>query len=685
MKFSSLTIRKKLICAFSIGAVITATLGALGYYGSVRSDTAIEEIGLVRLESVKSLQRMALALERINRAEEQLLNLGFPLEERELIQREFARSLKDSDEARQKYESVRHGDEEIANWRKFLVVWCAWREAHDAYAVAESKFTSMKIPNPDAIQSQLASFRGTHCQLHAELMSHIYHGTPMTSDRDRSTCLFNEWLSKEAPRMPAFQQFATEVQASHQRTHELLSQAQAMMAQGDKEGAMSIAAGDFATSMQDTLKHIDGALAVLATCQQHISAMDETMQAVDSKIEPLHESLKKLVEVNVQAADDAVASAVQFSKTQKAVALSAMLVGVVVAMALGIYISGKISRPIRRAADMLKDISEGEGDLTRRLHVSTQDELGDLATYFNKFVEKLQGIVGQITGNVSTVASSATELAATATQLSGGAEETTNQSAQVAAATEQMSSNMTSMATASEQMSQNVRSVSVAIDEVTASISEMAQSAEKAASSASSAKALVDTSNTQIVDLTNAADQIGKVIEVIQDIAEQTNLLALNATIEAARAGDAGRGFAVVATEVKELAKQTASATEDIRQRIEGIQSSTNMAVKSITGIGDIVRQVNDLSRTIAAAVEEQSAATKEIANTINQSSVAAESVARGITESATASQEISRVIAGVDIAARQTAQGAIQTQSTGRELSQVAEQLQSLVGQFKV
>lgn len=685
MNFTALTIRKKLIGAFSIGAAITALLGVLGYFGAVRSDKAIDEIGLVRLESVESLQKMALALERINRAEEQLLNPGFPVEERELIQREFERSLKDADEASRNYESLRHSDEEIADWQRFLPVWSAWREAHDAYAVAEGMFTNMKIPNPDAILSQLASFRADHCQLQTELLSHTHHGTPMSADRDHSTCRFTAWLAKEAPKLPAFQQFATDVQAAHQKTHELVSNAQGMMAQGNKEGAISVVAGDLTTSMQDTLKQIDGALAVLADCQQQLSAMDVTMEAVDSKIEPLHESLRKLVEVNVQAADDAVAAAVQYSQTQKVVALSAMCLGVAVALGLGVFISGKISRPIRRAADMLKDISEGEGDLTRRLNVSTRDELGDLATYFNRFVEKLQGIVGQITGNVSTVASSATELAATATQLAGGAEQTTHQSVQVAAATEQMSSNMTSMAAASEQMSQNVRSVSVAIDEVTASIGEMAQSAEQAASSASSAKALVDTSNTQIVDLTNAADQIGKVIEVIQDIADQTNLLALNATIEAARAGDAGRGFAVVATEVKELAKQTANATEDIRQRIEGIQSSTNMAVKSITGIGDIVRQVNDLSRTIAAAVEVQSTATKEIANTINQSSVAAESVARGITESASASQEISRVIAGVDMAARQTAQGATQTQTTGRELSQVAEQLQSLVGQFKV
>jgi len=202
---------------------------------------------------------------------------------------------------------------------------------------------------------------------------------------------------------------------------------------------------------------------------------------------------------------------------------------------------------------------------------------------------------------------------------------------------------------------------------------------------ADNAAQLVSTSNSQIGELGGAADEIGKVIEVIQDIAEQTNLLALNATIEAARAGDAGKGFAVVATEVKELAKQTASATEDIRKRIKGIQGSSGRAVKSIGDISDVVKQVNELSRMIASVVEEQSITTKEIARNMVQSSNAAQMVSRGVAESATATQEITRNIVGVDQAARQSAQGAAQTQTTSRELSTVAEQLQGLVGQFKV
>ena len=335
------------------------------------------------------------------------------------------------------------------------------------------------------------------------------------------------------------------------------------------------------------------------------------------------------------------------------------LVFIMLTAAAGVWlcIARSITKPIVRTADMFKDISEGEGDLTKRLVVTSNDEVGRLSRHFNHFVEKLQGLISQIADSVNLVASSSTELAATATQLASGAEETTNQSAQVAAAAEQMSTNMTTMSASTEQMSTSVKTVSAAVEQVTASIGEMAKSAERAASAAANATQLVESSNTQIGDLGDAADEIGKVIEVIQDIAEQTNLLALNATIEAARAGDAGKGFAVVATEVKELAKQTADATEDIRRRIEGIQSSTGLAVQSMGGIGDVIRQVNDLSRTIASAVEEQSITTKEIARNMAESSTAADDRGQGRGRIGGGQPGDPRIIVGVDQAARQSSQ----------------------------
>jgi methyl-accepting chemotaxis protein len=387
-----------------------------------------------------------------------------------------------------------------------------------------------------------------------------------------------------------------------------------------------------------------------------------------------------------KSSDTALAAVLTVASSSKFVIVASLLAGLAAAAILGVAIARSIVVPIKSIVVFMGNLAQGDfsKDISEEFR-SRGDELGDLGRSFHTMVGNTRSLMRSMMHSSQTVASSATELAATSTQLASGAEETTNQSAQVAAAAEQMSTNMNSMSASTEEMSSSIRVMASAIEELTSSISEVARSAERAAGVASNAAQLVNTSNDQIGDLGNAADQIGKVIEVIQDIAEQTNLLALNATIEAARAGDAGKGFAVVATEVKELAKQTAMATEDIRKRIEGIQGSTQLTVKSIGDISEVVKQVNELSRTIASSVDEQSITTKEIARNVAQSSTAAQTVARSVAESATATQEITRNIVGVDQAAKQTAQGAAQTQVTGRELSRVAEQLQTAVGQFKV
>lgn len=334
-----------------------------------------------------------------------------------------------------------------------------------------------------------------------------------------------------------------------------------------------------------------------------------------------------------------------------------------------------------------------EGDLTQVYEVAEADE--DTAETRSTFVEiskavnamcsNLREVIGGVARNAKTLDSTSTELSTTASQLADGANETTNQSATVSSAAEEMSINMNNMAASTEEMTTNVKTVAAAVEEMTASISEIAKNAEQASSVAGNASQLAESSNQTIGQLGSAADEIGKVIEVIQDIAEQTNLLALNATIEAARAGDAGKGFAVVATEVKELAKQTADATEDIRSRIEGIQGSTQEVITSIGEISNVISEVSSVSRTIASAVEEQSITTKEIAQNVSETSSAATTISTGVSESASASQEINRSITEVDQAAKQTSAAATQTRESGEVLSQLASELQGLVGNFKV
>jgi methyl-accepting chemotaxis protein len=270
--------------------------------------------------------------------------------------------------------------------------------------------------------------------------------------------------------------------------------------------------------------------------------------------------------------------------------------------------------------------------------------------------ENLRVTINTVSTNAQALASSSEELTAVSQQMSSNSEETATQSNVVAAASEQVSKNVATVATSAEEMS--------------ASAKEIAKNATEAAKVATQAVKVASATNLTVAKLGESSIEIGKVIKVITSIAQQTNLLALNATIEAARAGEAGKGFAVVANEVKELAKQTASATEDISGKIEAIQNDTKAAVGAIDQIGKIINQINDIQNTIASAVEEQTATTNEIA--------------RNAAEAAKGSTEISRNIASVSTAAKNTTQGANNTLTAATELARLAAELKKVVEQQK-
>jgi methyl-accepting chemotaxis protein len=358
-------------------------------------------------------------------------------------------------------------------------------------------------------------------------------------------------------------------------------------------------------------------------------------------------------------------------------------VSTVALIAVGFSLATAVSRPVTRMMQILGKIAAG--DLTERVVVTGRDEIARLGESVNQLIDGLRGVVSGIKQSALALGGSSTQLATTADELASGATGTTQQSATVAAAAEEMSTNMRSMAASTEQMSSNVKTVAAAIEEMTASVGEIARNAERASGVANQASALASVSDEKIRLLGQSAEEIGKVIDVIQDIADQTNLLALNATIEAARAGEAGKGFAVVATEVKELAKQSAAASDNIRQRIQGIQTATGESIKAISEITDAIGNVTAVSKSIAAAVEEQSITTKEIARSVAETSTAATTVSRGVTESASACQEITRSIAVVDGSTRRTAEGAGQTQSVGSNLLRLSDELQGLVARFSV
>ncbi|MBC8286556.1 MAG: methyl-accepting chemotaxis protein [Nitrospinae bacterium] len=297
-----------------------------------------------------------------------------------------------------------------------------------------------------------------------------------------------------------------------------------------------------------------------------------------------------------------------------------------------------------------------EGDLTHAVTVNGDDAIGQMGAGLSKLLTNFKNNISQIGSNADTLGNSSGSLTDVSQLMAGNAEETANQA------------NVVSVA--SEEVSKNVQTVATGIEEMTASIKEIAQNANEAAKVTQEAVTAAEKTNATVVKLGESSIEIGEVIKVITSIAEQTNLLALNATIEAARAGEAGKGFAVVANEVKELANQTAKATEDISKKVQAIQVDSKSSEEAIKNISTIINRINDISNTIASAVEEQTATTNEIG--------------RNITEAATGTQEIAQNITGVATAAQSTSQGAIDTQNSAQEMSAIASELKELVGMFK-
>jgi methyl-accepting chemotaxis protein len=319
------------------------------------------------------------------------------------------------------------------------------------------------------------------------------------------------------------------------------------------------------------------------------------------------------------------------------------------------------NRTLDSVVSPLKDVAAtlellAGGDLTVKLTGEYVGEFKKLSDAVNTLALQVRSAIQQIGHNTKALVSAAEELNKVSQQMGASAEETAAQSNVVSAA--------------SGQVTNNVATVATAADEMSASIKEIAKNTAEATQVATTAVKTAEETNVTIGKLGQSSAEIGQVIKVITSIAQQTNLLALNATIEAARAGEAGKGFAVVANEVKELAKETAKATEDISRKIEAIQNDTKGAVAAIGQIGVVIGQINDIQTTIASAVEEQSATTNEIT--------------RNLAEAAKGTTDISHNIVGVAEAARSTTAGAAETQKSAQALERMAAELQGLVGQFK-
>lgn len=368
----------------------------------------------------------------------------------------------------------------------------------------------------------------------------------------------------------------------------------------------------------------------------------------------IFDPVAKLVKGQLARVNNGNAAAASSANSSRNMLIALGAVAVALALAFAFFIIRSIVKPLAEAVRAIDD--SAKGDLRARADIGTADELGQMARSLNHQLDGRQQMLQQIAGTSQGLSAAAEELTAISTQLASGAEETSAQAASVSAA--------------AEQVSANVGTVAAAAEELSSSIKEIARSATDASGVATQGVKVVESATGKVNRLSESSIQIGEVVKLITSIAEQTNLLALNATIEAARAGEAGRGFAIVANEVKELAKQTASATEEIASTVEAIQGDSQETINAITEMDAIMGKVNEAQTAIASAVEQQTVTTAEIGRTV--------------AEAATGSGDIAQNISGVATAARDTSAGAASTQQAAGELSRMANDLSGLVGAYK-
>ena len=328
-----------------------------------------------------------------------------------------------------------------------------------------------------------------------------------------------------------------------------------------------------------------------------------------------------------------------------------------IVIALAVFLTRSITRPINTLSTRLREIADGDGDLTQRVDESRKDEIGALAAVFNRFVGNIAALVRQIGESATSSSAAAQELSVITAEMTRQSADAAQQAGTAAAAAEQVSSNVQTVAAASEQMG--------------ASIHEIARSASEASGAGRTAVTNTAEATATINRLGESSTAVGEVVALINSIAEQTNLLALNATIEAARAGEAGKGFAVVAGEVKELAQGTAQATGEITSRITQIQADVETAVAAISTTSEVIGQVNDHQNSIAGAVEEQSATTTAMSSNVSEAAVGATTIADNVRSIADNAQN--------------TVESIDQVRTSAEELARTSEQLDELVGRFKV
>jgi methyl-accepting chemotaxis protein len=626
--FKNMKLRTKMLFSFGGVALITLLLGLVGYYGAVKSDEAIEEIGHVRLPSVDSLLIIKENAENIRGS---MRTLGIPGLKAEVRQRQYGNLVKareDYEKAWKIYEPLPQTKEEEATWKLFVPAWNAWREDNNKFVAMSKDLDRLGISYPEQLGKHLELFRGDHYRLIEQMLHMLLSKELFEGGEDHTACNFGKWIPTFKSDNAALTQQLQSVIEPHKQFHEALHKAKRLVREGKLAEAQEVynkemdpAAEKVFAAFRAMLKVADDAIAV------NDQAEELLLGPVAEKQRAANDLLDKLVQINHDVARDASNTAAARAIVMKTVSLTAMIIGVVVALGLGFLLTRAITRPIFKAVGVTEKLSAG--DLTVHIDVDSKDETGQLLTAMKNMVAKLSEVVRDVQTAADNVAAGSEELSSTAEQMSQGATEQ-------AASAEEVSSSM-------EQMGANIRQ----------NADNALQTEKIAVKSADDARE----GGKAVGETVVAMKEIAGKISIIEEIARQTNLLALNAAIEAARAGEHGKGFAVVASEVRKLAERSQTAAAEISKLSTSSVAVAEQAGQMLLRIVPDIQKTAELVQEISSACNEQNTGTDQINKAIQQ-------LDQVIQQNAAASEEMA---------------------STSEELQSQAAHLQGTIAFFKI
>jgi methyl-accepting chemotaxis protein len=441
-------------------------------------------------------------------------------------------------------------------------------------------------------------------------------------------------------------------------------------------------AAEMATLIKATDASNDNVMTWLTVAQYDEAIKD--YGASSSSADSLHEKAEEASRWQEQRVAEEEKVCKRTSTIIWSVLIAGTLLGAAVGMLGSIALTRGIAKPVATVVTHLDRIAQGDLSKDAPSDLQTRaDEIGALARGTQTMTVALRKMIEEVSNGIRVLSVSSAEMMSSSTQMTSGSRHASDKAHSVSAAAEVMSSNITSVAAGMEETTANLAHVAVATEQMTSTINEIVRNSEKARRITENATRQADHITKQIDQLGIATREIEKITETITEISSQTNLLALNATIEAARAGSAGKGFAVVATEIKSLAQQTATATEDIKRRIAGVQSATADGITEIGKVSGVISEVSAIVASISVAIEEQASATKDIARNIAEASVGVAEANTRVSETSLVSREIAKDIVTVDRVAEEMARGSDHVRTSAGDLSSVAEALRLGVGSF--